>query len=88
MNCIERNTLRRIFGTAKEREGGEGERERERERERDRQRESWMWIIKRNEEFYRNFKCLALNSRHHKVPDMSEDSLQSVYLTKPNRSVR
>jgi len=44
---------------------------RQRERERD-------VVIKYNEEFYRKFKGLALNSTHHKLPDMYEDSLPSV----------
>ena len=44
--------------------------------------------MKYNEELYREFNVLALNSIHHKVPYMYEDSLPSVYLTKPNRSVR
>jgi hypothetical protein len=40
-----------------------------------------------NEELYRNFKGLALNSRHCKVPDTYEDSLPSVYLTKHTKPV-
>jgi len=47
-----------------------------------------MCIIKYNEEIYTNFKGLALNSRHHKVQEMYEDSLQSEYLRKPESSVR
>jgi len=39
-------------------------------------------VLKYNEEFYREFNVVALNSRHHKVPYMYEDSLPSVYLTK------
>jgi len=38
--------------------------------------------------FGENFKILHYNSRHYKVPYISEDSLLSVYLRKRNRWVR
>jgi hypothetical protein len=41
-----------------------------------------MWIIQYNKKLYTEFKDLALNSIHYKLPDMHEDSLPSVYLIK------
>jgi hypothetical protein len=43
----------------------------------------WTWIIKYNEDRYRKFEGLALNSPDSKVPDMYDYSLPSVYLKKP-----